>query len=106
MAELPNSCTDLGTTSISDESLAAIESLTGLRELTLRETKITDAVAGWIATHSELTQLRVDNTNLTGAAFSELKKLRRLRRLDAGEIAMTDSGLQELAGHPSLMMLA
>jgi hypothetical protein len=96
---------------VTDDSLAAIESLGALEELHLvHASELTDAGLAYLAKLKNLKILFVDapgNTNLTNAGLENLARLDRLRELHLwlAPGAITDAGLAHIAACTGLEQL-
>jgi hypothetical protein len=120
---------DLQTRPVGDDDLANLQGVTGLEELFLKGTRITDAglvhlrafpalrflsVAGTAVTNAGLTRIRdckaledlgLDATRVTDDGLVHLGDLNRLKLLWLHDTAVTDAGLAHLRGLPALTRL-
>ncbi len=88
---------DLG--SLTDEALAKVAAITGLRVLNLNGTNITDKGVAHIAGLKSLTALTLVRTRVTPAAFQSIGQLTSLQSISIGGLSLSDGVLPVL---PSL----
>jgi Leucine-rich repeat (LRR) protein len=82
----------VGYNPINDGGVAKIVRLKSLRELDLRQTKITDEALTLIGRDlPELTKLNISGTNVTDAGLARLKTLKQLRNVVATGTKITDA---------------
>jgi internalin A len=84
----------LGRTEISDAGLKHIAGLVGLESLILSETKVTDAGLKQLAGMKKLTNLEVSGTAITDLGLKELRELKALTTLFANRTKVTDKGVK------------
>ena len=87
------------------EELTPIAHLTGLSNLELQGTRITDAGLAPVAGFTGLKSLNLGHTPIADAGLKHLRNLTRLNHLDLEGTHITDAGLSRLAGVTSLMVL-
>jgi hypothetical protein len=80
--------------------------LTGLRTLTLYNTRITDAGLEPVSRLSHLQALHLSDTAVTDAGLQQLRGLTELRDLGLNRTRVTDAGLAQLKGFTNLSSLA
>ncbi len=115
---------DLYSTQLGDDALQEIARISNLKSLSLAYTNVTDLGVVSISSLKKLETLDLSNTRVTGRgigafeklesialcdtdlkdeAFSEIRKLLELQKLDVSYcMLITDDGLGALAHHPSL----
>jgi Leucine-rich repeat (LRR) protein len=85
---------------------ALLQELPGpMRELQLRETRVTDESVPWLLRQTRLDALGLDSTRLTAAGVGALRGL-PLRQLDLAHTALNDDSLQLLEGLSTLEALS
>ncbi len=87
------------------DDLSPISQLTGLVDLRLDGTRITDAGLAPAAEFTNLSFLDIERTPITDAGLAHLRKLTRLKRLSLYKTRVTDTGLSHLAGLTALKSL-
>jgi Leucine-rich repeat (LRR) protein len=88
----------LNSTNLTDAGLAEVAKLSGLKELYVWDTKITDAgLKGLAARLPQLEKLDISITSVTDAGLAEVAKLSGLKELYVGGTEITDAGLKGLA---------
>lgn len=107
IAQLPDvESLDLAHSAIADRQIALLAPLAGrLRELTLRETQVTDAGLRELGRFHRLESLNVANTHVTDAGVVHLRGLPKLRVLNLRITDVTDAAITTLARLPSLQEL-
>jgi hypothetical protein len=96
---------DLPETAASDETLAHLWWLTGLRRLNLDGAQISDAGLARLRTSTSLDDLKLDRTRITDAGLAHLKDLPALQSLSLSETQITDAGLDHLKSCRHLRLL-
>ena len=86
----------LDNTEITDDGLAHMGHLIGLRVLNLDNTQITDAGLAHLKGLTALQGLYLENTHITDTGLAHLKELTCLQQLHLGETPVTDAGLAHL----------
>ena len=84
----------LASTQITDEGIARLETLRGLEELDLSQTKCTGLVLRLLPTG--IRQLNLSGTAVTDARLSSLEHLGRLEHLDLSGTQITDAALAQI----------
>jgi hypothetical protein len=87
------------------DQLAHVIRLTGLRELSLRDTGIDDRMLRTLQSLNSLDSLSLSGARVTGLGMLYLKPLTRLRTLDVSSTAVSGDGLVHLATLPGLESL-
>jgi hypothetical protein len=112
LREPPNILLDEATTvgfnnnaSLSDASMSRLAGLTGLQELSLMGTRVTDSGLAVVTGMPALKKLWLDNTQVTDAGLVYLNGLTNLERLSLNGTRVSDSGLVHLKGLSSLQWL-
>ena len=83
-------------TRVGENGLREIGHLTGLLELSLGFTGITDAELKYLSGLGRLEVLELDRTHVTDEGMKDLQQLTNLRILDLSDTGLTDAGLKEL----------
>lgn len=83
-------------TSVTDEGLAALSLLPGLRGLDLADTRVTDAGLAHVADLRALERLDLSGTRVTGEGLARLKALVSLEELRLAGTAVTDDAVAKL----------
>lgn len=83
-------------TSVTDEGLAALSLLPGLRRLDLADTGVTDAGLAHVADLRALERLDLSGTRVTGEGLARLKALVSLEELRLAGTAVTDDAVAKL----------
>ena len=97
LAKLPLTELDLSAADIGDN--APLQQFTGLRVLSLRDTRITDAtLARKLGSLPSLEKLDLARTRISNAGIVELAKLTSLRELNLAYAELNDEGLAALSG--------
>jgi thiol-disulfide isomerase/thioredoxin/Leucine-rich repeat (LRR) protein len=91
---------------VTDDDLAALAHLSGLRHLNLKSTKITDAGLRHLADLKALEVLVLAGTDVTGATFGELAGLTNLTHLELYRASLEDSAAGSLRSFPALKWLS
>jgi hypothetical protein len=91
-----------GAVDITDADLEQIAQLTGLEELTLRSSGISDRGLARLATLTGLKKVEIASPMVTGACFEHLTSLQNLEQVTLYLPELTDGALQFLARFPSL----
>jgi internalin A len=90
---------------LSDSELTHIAQLSGLEELDLHRSPVTDATLARLDGLTELQSLIVFHTGISDAGLQRLKRLGRLRNLSIENTKVTDAGVEELRkALPKLMI--
>ena len=84
----------LGRTEISDAGLKHIAGLAGLEHLILSESKVTDAGLKQLAGLKKLTTLEISGTVVTDLGLRELRELKALTAIFANRTKVTDKGVK------------
>lgn len=79
-----------------DADLEHVRGLTGLEELCLSGTKVTDAGLAYLQKSAELRVLWLDSTKVTGAGLDHFRGLTQLKMLNLADSSVTDAGLRQL----------
>ena len=85
-----------------DDGLAHLQQLNGLRDLFLESTDVTDAGLRRLQDLPHLRSLDLSQTRITDAGLAYLKPLRELQELWLDDVAITDEGLIRLRALTSL----
>ncbi|HEY5312525.1 MAG TPA: hypothetical protein VIK18_08390, partial [Pirellulales bacterium] len=93
-------------TNVVDKDLEGLEALSGLIELQLSRTKITDMLMPAIANSRKLERLLLDATAVTDAGAANLRGLVAMRSLSLHNTKISDAGLANLAGMQQLARFA
>lgn len=88
-----------------DEHLRLLNAFEKLSELTLVDSRVTDAGMNEIAQCVNLTRLDVRGTVVTDAGLKEIAKLKKLKILGLVRTRITDAGLAELSGLKDLRQI-
>ncbi|HDZ20913.1 MAG TPA: hypothetical protein ENH78_06435, partial [Phycisphaerae bacterium] len=96
---------NLSETTITDVGLAHLKGLTGLQRLSLDDTHITDTGLAHLKGMTGLRALNLWGTNITDAGLAHLKGLTGLQRLSLDDTHITDTGLAHLKGMTGLRAL-
>lgn len=88
---------DLSGTRISDQGLAYLQDLEGLRSLSLYGTSVTDAGLVHLAPLTGLQKLWLDRTDITDAGLAHLAPLQALEELWLDRSKVSDAGIERLA---------
>jgi len=101
LADLANSLTgltnlDLGLTAVTDSCVKYLELLTNLKNLSLNETNFTDAGLKNLAKLTRLTHLYLRKTAITDDGLSSLKQLNELKWLNLYDCNISDKGVRSL----------
>lgn len=89
---------DLSGGAVGDADLEALSTMTGLRRLSLRDTRVTDDGLVWIARLPHLEELDLSGTEVTGIAFVHLRDIPTLRRLELARTKTGDTAIENGAG--------
>ncbi len=92
-------------TSVTDQGLAHLSNVTGLRSLALSGTAITDEGLSHLAAWEELQQLNLRATSITDDQLEHLGRLGNLKSLNLSSTSVTDEGLKHLSGLTNLQGL-
>lgn len=92
-------------TGVRDDELAALADAPGLRELSLADTRLTDAALKHLDRLLQLTRLNLSRTGVTSSGLTSIARLTHLSELDLSKTQVTDQGLARLAGLPNLQRL-
>jgi hypothetical protein len=87
---------DLKRTRISDDDLASLTSLTGLRKLSLQRTKITDAALAHVAKLDKLEVINLYSTAIGDAGSKHLEGLKNLKEIYLFETQVSTAGALSL----------
>ena len=79
-----------------DDDLAHLKGLTGLQEIDVSDTKITDAGLAHLKDLTGLRELSVGGWDITDAGLAHLKGLTELREIELWSAEVTDAGLAHL----------
>ncbi len=93
-------------TKVTDDGLASASELTRLQFLNLRRTGLSDVGLGHLSRLTGLRSLLLGNTKVTDAGLVHLKGLTSLEVLDLDSTNVTDAGLEHLKGSASLKQLS
>ena len=96
---------DVAYTEVGDAGLAQVKPATHLNHLIAEHTRITDAALEMIAGFRELEILDLTGAQITDTGLAHLGSLPKLRELWLGQTAVTDAGLERLSGLRNLEML-
>jgi internalin A len=96
----------LSSTPITDAGLAPVAGFTALEDLLLADTPITDAGLIHLRDLPKLAELDLYKTRVADAGMPHLSGLKSLRRLILASTGVTDAGLAHLAGLSSLQHLS
>ena len=88
-----------------DDDLAHLQGLTGLRRLYLSQTRVTDAGLEHLKGLTGLQWLNLEGTKVTDAGLEHLKGLTGLQWLNIVDTKVTDAGLEHLKGLTGLQEL-
>jgi len=88
-----------------NDDLARVSQLPGLRELLLEETQITDAGVLALTGLTDLEHLRLRGARIGNAGIAHLCQFQKLRILNLPHAQFTDDALAELARLPKLELL-
>jgi hypothetical protein len=88
-----------------DEHLRLLKPFRRLVELTLVDSRVTDAGMKELAQFPNLTRLELRGTAITDAGLKEISRLEKLQTLGLSGTPITDKGVAELAGMPELRQL-
>lgn len=86
-------------------AMEQLQSLRGLKQLVLSETRIDDRVFEVLAEHDALEVLDVSYTGIRGGGFASLERFPNLRVLNARYTQVNDDGLKQWKGSKSLEVL-
>jgi hypothetical protein len=89
-------CLFFGGSDATDAQVEYFSDLSGIRQVDLRRTRITDAGMKVMTTLPDLVSLDVSATRLTDAAIEYLGDLNRLQWLDLRETQITEDGVKKL----------
>ncbi|HWC90944.1 MAG TPA: hypothetical protein VG433_14840, partial [Pirellulales bacterium] len=89
-----------------DKDVEGLEALSGLIELQLSRTKITDMVMPAVANSRKLERLLLDATAVTDAGAANLRGLIAMRSLSLHNTKISDAGLANLVGMQQLARFA
>ena len=95
----------LRNTKVTDAGLEQLEGLTPLQKLDLNGTQITDAGLGHLSGLTGLQELSLANTLVTDAGLEHLQGLKNLERLSLANTALSGAGLKNLQGAENLEWL-
>lgn len=87
---------DLNYTQVTDAGLVQIGKLSNLKRLNLYDTRITDAGLESLSQLPKLTHLQIGRTQITDAGLQSLKRLKTLELLDLTDSPVTDDGIVQL----------
>jgi internalin A len=90
---------------VSDQGIAVVKSLTHLKRLNLRGTKITDSTLQLLNRITSLEALDIGFAQVTDSGLAQLNALSNLKELSIGGNKLTDAGLQALRQLPALTSL-
>lgn len=82
---------------LQDKHLADLRGFTGLTELNLTRSPVTDAGMFYVGKLTELQSLMVGGTVLTDEGFEQLQNLTKLKSLNLIRTGITDDGLQHFS---------
>lgn len=83
---------------VTDECIEHLTKVKSLQQLTLRDTKITDAGIRLLEAHPGLQEIEITHSPLRGGGLSNLAELPALTRLTLNGIGFTDAALDRLRG--------
>lgn len=92
-------------TSLTDDNLQALSSLTSLRMLCADGHQLTPDGLKQLTSMTSLQEIRLPGANWTDETIALLQPLTSLRRIDLAESAITNAGLAELANITSLVWI-
>jgi hypothetical protein len=90
------------TVNLSDQDVAPLTKLAGLRRLVLGQTRITDAALAGLAELPQLEQLRCASPHLTDEGMASIAHMSQLRFLHLAGAPITDAGLGPIRLLPKL----
>lgn len=93
---------NLGGSDVTDAGLAHLEGMTGLTTLYVDSSKVTDAGLARLRGLTGLEDLFAGDTRVGDAGLAHLRTLTRLRMVFLNNTRVTDAGLTHLAGLPAL----
>jgi hypothetical protein len=96
---------DLADAEVTDEGLARLSSLVGLRRLNLRNTLVSDAGLVSLKGLTRLQELDLSATEVSDAGLVHLQRMTGLKRLDLRYTAISDAGIVHLKNLTSLQSL-
>ncbi len=96
---------DLSGTAVTDEQLAFLQRLPGLRRLWLQDTQITDAGLVHLECLNALESVSLGNTGTSDAGVARLSNLRKIQHLDLSDTRITDAAIPYLASMKRLDQL-
>ncbi len=91
---------------VTDAGLARLRGLTNLQDLSLWDTPVTDAGLAHLTGLTRLQTLDLRETQVTDAGLAHLRSLTNLSSLFLSETRVTDAGLAHLSGLTSLQHLS
>lgn len=97
---------DLSGTKTTDADLAALSLVSGMSDLDLSFTLVTDKGIAHLAGYQKLNTLRLIGTKVTNAAIESLQRIPDLDHLHVAQTAMTHAEVVKLAGKKSLFTLS
>lgn len=87
---------------VTDEDVAQVAKLSGLRRLSLHRTSTTDEIASAVGELKSLEALSFEGTQITDAGVAQLVGLKNLRSLSLRHTVITDAALESLSQMESL----
>lgn len=103
--EKPVVAISFATTGAGDDALASLAGFTGLKKLTLNNTKISDAGLDHVKGLASLEKLYLVDTAIGDAALERIKELPALQVLSLVGTGVTDPGLEQLKDMKSLQVV-
>ncbi len=96
---------DLRGTAVTNEQLAFLQRLPGLRQLRLQNTQVTDAGLVHLECLNTLDSVSLGNTGITDAGVARLTNLSKIQHLDLSDTQITDAAMPYLASMKYLRRL-
>jgi hypothetical protein len=96
---------NLGRSNVSDDDLACMEKLSGVKFLWLQQTAVTDRGVAHLSHCTRMEELYLANTNVTDEGLASLAGMTHMRFLSLSGCNITDKGLEHLRNMSNLTRL-